>query len=171
MVIGGHTNTFLWSGDRPEIPDFPVPMGPYPTVVEGPSGKNTLVLQTNGYGRFLGDITVTFDLNGQVVSWSKGQPILLDKSVAKDPELQAQVDAYGRKLGQFMTKPIGRTEVELYGGRPACRLVECSMGSFIGDALVDQTGASIAISNSGSFKGSLHIGKDVLSSLSFEASF
>ena len=39
--------------------------------------KQVLVVQTNGYGRWLGDIEISFDEKGDVVSWSK-QPILLN---------------------------------------------------------------------------------------------
>jgi len=173
VIIGGHTNTFLWSGERPA--NYPDPVGDYPTVVESSrdgSSSKTLVLQTNGYGRFLGDITVTFDGQGRVVDWSKGQPVLLDASVAKDPELQATVDEFGREVKNFMKRPIGRTQVELFGGRPDCRLVECTLGSFISDALVDQTNASIAILNSGSFSGSLAMGEittgDIYSAMPYD---
>lgn len=110
--------------------------------------------------RFLGDLTVNFDRRGSVVSW-EGQPIYLDKSVPRDRSLLAKVDWYSQQVASFMGVPIGQTRVALYGGRPTCRLRECEMGSFLADALVNQTGAPIGIVNSGSFKASLSEGASI----------
>jgi 2',3'-cyclic-nucleotide 2'-phosphodiesterase (5'-nucleotidase family) len=78
IVVGGHTNTFLWHGSRPSYVRH-IPMGLYPTVVMGKSGDHALVVQTNGYGRYLGQLHVTFDEDGNAVKWN-GNPILLNNT-------------------------------------------------------------------------------------------
>jgi len=157
VVIGGHTNTFLWPGETPAHFKW-AKMGEYPTVVQGPAGGKTLVVQTNGYGRFLGDLTVGFDPeSGALVNW-EGRPIFLDSTIKRDQGLLKKVEWYSDQVAAFMSLPIGKAEVALYGGRPACRLRECQMGSFLADAMVNQTGAPIALVNSGSFKASLSKG-------------
>ena len=105
----------------------------------------------------MGDLTVNFDSRGSVLSW-KGEPIYLDNSIPQDSGLLTKVNWYSRQLTSFMGVPIGQSMVSLYGGRPACRLRECQMGSFLADAFVNQTGAPIGIVNSGAFKTSLSEG-------------
>ena len=68
-----------YSGDKPSTEDIE---GPYPTVVQGPSGKNVLVVQAYAWGKYMGFLNVTFDENFDVVGWS-GNPVLLDKSIAR----------------------------------------------------------------------------------------
>ena len=58
------------------------PKGPYPTVITNPSGSETLVVQDFTWGKYLGQLNVEFDGNGDVVSYT-GNPILLDSSVAE----------------------------------------------------------------------------------------
>ena len=49
------------------------------------------MVQAFAYGKYLGNLTVDFDDNGDLTSWS-GNPILLDNSVAKDPTVLRQVE-------------------------------------------------------------------------------
>ena len=46
-----------------------------------------LVLQTSGYGKYLGHINVDFDSRGEVRSFS-GDPIVLDQSRQEAPALR-----------------------------------------------------------------------------------
>ena len=51
------------------------------------------MVQAFAYGKYLGNLTVDFDDNGDLTSWS-GNPTLLDNSVAKDPTVQGQVEQW-----------------------------------------------------------------------------
>ena len=87
IVVGGHTNTFLWNGAKPRYIKHEI-MGQYPTVITHPnSGNRALVVQTNGYGRYLGQLKVNFDDSGRVESW-EGNPILLNSTYPMDETLQ-----------------------------------------------------------------------------------
>lgn len=78
LVVGGHSNTFLFSG--PSLPSNEVPEGEYPTVIKHPdSGEQTLVVQAFAYGKYLGKLDLIFDENGRVASY-QGAPIFLDSS-------------------------------------------------------------------------------------------
>eukprot|EP00058_Branchiostoma_floridae_P000188 XP_002585676.1 hypothetical protein BRAFLDRAFT_111560 [Branchiostoma floridae] len=81
VVVGGHTNTFLYTG---ALPSSEVSLGPYPLIVDSEVdlGRQVPVVQAYAYGKFLGHLRLTFDSNGDLVSWS-GNPILLDNSVPK----------------------------------------------------------------------------------------
>ena len=60
---------------------------------------------------------------------------------------------------------MGSTEAFIDGGRPKCRLEECSFGNFATDAMASEMGVNIAILNSGAIKGSFdplkHNGKNI----------
>ncbi|KAF1395791.1 5'-nucleotidase, partial [Spheniscus mendiculus] len=77
VVIGGHTNTFLYTGTPPSTEQ---PAGPYPFMVDSDDGRKVPVVQAYAYGKYLGYLNVTFDEKGNVVE-AVGNPILLDSSV------------------------------------------------------------------------------------------
>lgn len=52
-VIGGHSNTFLYTGDAPDAEKVD---GPYPTVVKQASGKEVPVVQAYAYTKYLGEL-------------------------------------------------------------------------------------------------------------------
>lgn len=81
IVIGGHTNTFLYSGKRP---DLEVPEGLYPTEVRQKNGRRAYVVQAYAYTKYLGNISIDFDGNGEVVN-IVGNPILVDSKIEQVP--------------------------------------------------------------------------------------
>lgn len=83
VVVGGHTNTFLWNGPQP---DLEVPEGPYPFVVTQKSGKKVPVVQAYAYTKYMGMLNVTFDDGGDLVEF-QGQPRLLNNSAPEDQDV------------------------------------------------------------------------------------
>ena len=67
------------TGEQPSTEEIE---GPYPTVVQGPSGKTVLIVQAYAWGKYMGILNVTFDENLDVQSWS-GSPLLLDANVTR----------------------------------------------------------------------------------------
>ncbi|KAG7224196.1 hypothetical protein INR49_019931 [Caranx melampygus] len=63
VVIGGHTNTFLYTGSPPSTE---VPEGPYPFMVKSNDGRNVPVVQAYAFGKYLGYLKVTFDKAGNI---------------------------------------------------------------------------------------------------------
>lgn len=55
LVIGGHDNTFLWNGEKPDTEE---PKGPYPIVVVQPSGKRVPVVQAYAFTKYLGKLSI-----------------------------------------------------------------------------------------------------------------
>lgn len=49
-----------------------------------------MVVQDFAYGKYLGNLSITFDTNGDISNWH-GNPILLDHTVSKDSEIVADV--------------------------------------------------------------------------------
>ncbi|HCI99876.1 MAG TPA: multifunctional 2',3'-cyclic-nucleotide 2'-phosphodiesterase/5'-nucleotidase/3'-nucleotidase, partial [Sulfitobacter sp.] len=63
VIVGGHTNTLLSNTDEKAE-------GAYPTMV-----KDTAIVQAYAYGKYLGELNVTFDDEGKIKEAS-GDPIL-----------------------------------------------------------------------------------------------
>lgn len=59
-VIGGHTNTFLYTGEQP---DFEKIDGPYPTIITQVSGKQVPVVQAYAYTKYLGELRLTVNVH------------------------------------------------------------------------------------------------------------
>ncbi|KAK7107283.1 snake venom 5'-nucleotidase-like [Littorina saxatilis] len=134
VVVGGHTNTFLYNGEAPSDED---PVGSYPVVIDRKDGTKALVVQDYAFGKYLGFLQVKFNDSGTVVSWS-GNPILLNDSVPKDPALQTELDEWRKGVDEITKQVLGRTFVFLQGLKEQCRQQECSMGNLITDAMVTQ---------------------------------
>lgn len=130
LVIGGHTNTFLWNGTSPDVEK---PEGPYPTLVKQKSGRLVPAVQAYAYTKYLGKLRIVFDSDGEIVT-SNGNPVLLDNSVPQEPEVLAIVERYRESMLQITGQVVGNTSVTLDGR--TCRLRECNMGNLIADAMV-----------------------------------
>ncbi|XP_076612058.1 5'-nucleotidase [Chaetodon auriga] len=132
VVIGGHTNTFLFTGPPPSSE---VPAGPYPFMVRAEDGRQVPVVQAYAFGKYLGYLKVTFDDAGNVVK-STGNPILLNSSIPQDPEVLAQVEEWKKNLANYSSQVVGKTLVFLNGTTEECRFRECNLGNLICDAMV-----------------------------------
>ncbi|KAM6912246.1 snake venom 5'-nucleotidase-like [Xenentodon cancila] len=132
VVIGGHTNTFLYSGNPPSTE---VPEGPYPFMVRSNDRRNVPVVQAYAYGKYLGYLKVTFDKAGNVVK-ALGNPILMDSSIPQDPDILAEVEKWKKDLAQYSSQYVGQTSVYLNGTFEECRFRECNLGNLICDAMI-----------------------------------
>ena len=153
IIVGGHTHTFLSNTDEDAE-------GPYPTVVNSPSGDPVLVVSDGSFGKYLGRLDVTFDENGVPTAW-EGEPILLDASVPEDPDLLAVAMEMNEPLEELRNTIIGSAAVDLDGDRNSCRFNECTMGNLIADAMIWGTaaqGTQIAIQNGGGIRASIPAG-------------
>ena len=59
-----------------------VSFGPYPVMIEQENGKKVPVVQAFKNGKYLGNLTLTFDQEGNLVN-ATGQPVLLDDRFQK----------------------------------------------------------------------------------------
>lgn len=50
--------------------------GPYPIVIDRNNGRKVLIVQASALTKYVGNLTVFYDENGDIVKWS-GQPIFL----------------------------------------------------------------------------------------------
>jgi 5'-nucleotidase len=153
VIVGGHSHTFLGSGEKDA--------GPYPTMVKSPDGVDVPVVQAGQYGKVLGELTVTWDDSGKVIK-AEGTPILLDASVKPDEAVLAKVAELGKPLEAMKAEVIGTTTEMIQGDRNVCRVQECSMGNLVADAQLDRVadqGVTISIANSGGLRASIDAGE------------
>lgn len=161
IVVGGHTNTFLYTGDPPSVEE---PQGPYPFVVTREDGSQALVVQDFAFGKYMGYLEVRFDDDGKVTGWG-GNPILLDSSVEEDTETLELLEPYAQEVKRRVRQTVGKTNVLLRGDRLTCRMRECNLGNFLADASLDffieqptEKGwnfVAIALWNSGGIRASI----------------
>ena len=162
MIIGGHSHTLLSNtAERAE--------GPYPTVENG-----VPIFQAYAYGKYLGEISVTFDDAGEVTAIS-GEPILLDASVAEDEAAVARMGELAQPLEELRSKVVAEASELIEGSREVCRAGECAMGYLVADAMLDRVkdqGIQIAIQNGGGLRASIDAGEvtmgEVLTVLPFQ---
>ncbi len=166
VIVGGHSHTLLSNTDEAAA-------GPYPTVVTGSDGSQTLIVADGSWARSLGRLDVTFDAEGKVTAY-EGEPILLDSSIAQDEAVQTRVKALAAPLEVLKSQVIGQASVNLDGERTTCRFAECTMGNLITDAMLWKTkgeGVQLAIVNGGGIRASIEAGEvtvgDVLTVLPF----
>ena len=162
VIVGGHSNSLL--SNSVEGAD-----GPYPTMV-----GSTAIVQAYAFGKFLGELNVTFDDAGNVTAGT-GEPIIIDAAVAKDPATEARIAEAAAPLEEIRNKVVAETTTEIIGVREECRARECAMGNLIADAMlarVKDQGIEIAIQNGGGIRSSIDAGEvtmgEVLTVLPFQ---
>jgi 5'-nucleotidase len=164
LIVGGHSHTFLYTGEP--VPGPATPAGPYPTIVERVDGKQVLVVQASCYCRYLGNITVSYDENGDCVDWS-GTPYFLDTETPQDETINQEMQPWKDEIDAVGTKVIGKTLVKL--DQTTCRYSECLLGNFVADAMVygyteqaeddsSWTYASLAVYNTGGLRTTIEKG-------------
>merc|ERR1712235_93038 len=108
VVVGGHSNTFLFTGS--DYPSIEKPVGPYPTIVKQPNGKQVPVIQAYAYSKYLGYLNLTFNNNGDLIKY-KGNPILLSQDKPQDPSVLRQIKPYKGEIKKFQQEVVGITNV------------------------------------------------------------
>ncbi|MGI3167037.1 bifunctional metallophosphatase/5'-nucleotidase [Pseudooceanicola sp. 200-1SW] len=162
VIVGGHSNTYLSNiADNAE--------GPYPTMI-----GETAIVSAYAYGKFLGELNVTFDDAGTLLS-AEGEPLIMDAAVAEDDATVARIAEAAAPLDEIRNMVVAETTEEIIGSRDVCRAMECAMGNLIADAMLERVadqGIQIAIENGGGIRASIDAGEvtmgEVLTVLPFQ---
>lgn len=162
VIVGGHTNTLLSNtNERAE--------GPYPTMV-----GETAIVQAYAYGKFLGELNVTFDDEGNITK-AEGEPLIMDAAVTEDQDTVDRIAEAAKPLEEIRNRVVADTAEAIDGERGNCRAQECSMGNLVADAMLDRVkdqGIDVAIANSGGLRASIDAGEvtmgEVLTVLPFQ---
>ena len=149
VIVGGHSNTLLSNTNERAA-------GAYPTMV-----GDTAIVQAYAYGKFLGELNVTFNDAGEIVE-AVGEPILIDGQVAEDADTKARIAEAAVPLEEIRTRVVAQSGASIEGDRSVCRVMECEMGNLVADAMLDRVadqGIQIAIANSGGIRASIDAGE------------
>ncbi len=162
VIVGGHTNTLLSNTQEGAVDVYPVMV------------NDTAIVQAYAYGKFLGELNVTFDDDGKITE-AKGEPILVDGQVAEDQPTKERVAELAQPLEEIRNRVVAATAAPIEGNRDVCRAMECEMGNLVADAMLDRVkdqGIVAAIANSGGLRASIDQGEvtmgEVLTVLPFQ---
>jgi len=157
VIVGGHSHTVISSifkegGDTE-----------YPLEVENADGDPVYIVQAGDRDRYLGRLNLRFDDDG-LVTRARGDLILLSKHIKPDPAVQALVDELAKPIEE-----LRNTVVALEDGtavvsnqlmtNKTCRAGECLIGDLLTDAMRDETGSDIAITNGGGIRADIDEGE------------
>ena len=178
LIISGHDHALL--GDPAAI-EAVAPgqsaqvKGPYPTVATAKDGNPVLVVSAYEWGRWLGQIKVSFDERGIAQTW-QSQPIFVrgcefangavdcrQQAAPEDLTAKAQVAVYREPVNSFAGVIVGQAGMFFDGSRePGIRTQEMPLGNLIADVLLASTAKSdsavAAIANGGGIRASLDQG-------------
>ena len=149
VIVGGHSNTLLSNtNDRAQ--------GAYPTMV-----GDTAIVQAYAYGKFLGELNVTFDDAGNITE-AMGEPIIIDGAVTEDAGAVARIAELAEPLEEIRNRVVAEASDAIEGNRDVCRAMECSGGNLVADAMLDRVadqGIVVAIANAGGIRASIDAGE------------
>lgn len=122
-------------------------------------------------------IILQINSTGSIVSFA-GQPILLDDSIPRDPEILDILEKYRPSVAAYQHNVIGKSLVFL---NSTCKFSECNLGNMLADSMVHAyvkryrgpmwTDASIAFLNSGGIRASGSAGNLTMSDMMTIAPF
>ena len=180
-IAGGGDNILANPGNQLVPGD--VIQGSYPTLVTDAEGKEVPVVTTAGEYRYVGQLIVDFDEEGNLVSIDLGGgPVVvagegaeeedgtpIAQTVMGDPTVQMEViDPVQSFVDSLENNIVATSEVDLNGERNSIRFRETNLGNLVADAFLSQANqvagdfglgpVGIAVVNSGGIRASISEG-------------
>ena len=142
------------------------------TFKNGEKVNDTLLVSTGEYLSNLGKVEIELDENNEVVNATASLITKEEASkVTPDAKVAAKIAEIDKAQGEVLSEVIGKNTIELDGERNSVRFGETNLGNLITDAMMDETGADLAITNGGGIRASIKVGDitkgDVVSVLPF----
>lgn len=129
IIVGGHSHSFLYSGENPPGPDRVVDN--YPIVEIQDNGHKVLIVQASAYTKYLGDITLYFNDAGIIQDYD-GKPIFMEHSIVPDAAIIEELKPWKEPIDRLGNKFIANVKYDL--SSRGCYSNECKMGNLITDA-------------------------------------
>ena len=152
IIIGAHSHT--------PVGNIPNANYPYPLVEQNGTKEPVLVVTDWEWGKYLGDLSVSFDRTGKLIAWA-GKPHALDANIKSNQEFADKLKAYAAPIEALRQKIIGKSLVALDGDRIKMRTSETSLGNLITDAMLAKTKGDrvqVALINSGGIRNGFPLG-------------
>ena len=134
VVIAGGGDDLLKNEGDTCMPDEEA-VGPYPIMVDNAVGTPVPVITAPGGYRCIGELNVTFNADGKVVT-AEGRSVGVGFDIEPDPDVQANVvEPLSAAVSLIDSEVIGTSEVPLEGRRPQIRVMATNEGNLMADAL------------------------------------
>ena len=144
VIIDGHSHTKL---------EKPIMIG------------DTMIVQAGEHGRFLDQVEIEL----QPASERTGRMEILNKSarlvsfedlldLEPDPEIVETIAAIDKLIDEVASVVVGESAIDLDGERETNRASETNLGDLTTDAMLEATGADVAITNGGGIRASIPAG-------------
>ncbi|MFE5322487.1 5'-nucleotidase C-terminal domain-containing protein [Paenibacillus sp. NPDC056579] len=129
------------------------------TVLEkGMNVGSVLIAQTGEYSKNIGKVELTLDgtkLKSKTASLTM-RPAA--NTIQADPAVLSIIDEVKKSQDTVLSQVVGSTSVKLIGEREVVRVGESNLGNLITDAMLDETGADVALTNGGGIRASIEAG-------------
>ena len=165
IIIGAHSHT--------PVGNIPNANHPYPLVEKNGTKEPVLVVTDWEWGKYLGDLSVSFDRAGKLIAWA-GKPHALDANIKPNQEFADKLKAYATPIAALRQKVIGKSLVALDGDRVKLRTSETALGNLIADAILAKTKidqVQVVLINAGGIRNGFPLGNitmgNVLEALPF----
>ena len=130
------------------------------TLLEkGMNVGSTLIAQAGEYFQHVGKLTLTFK-DGALVN-KKAEVLSYDDfaGVTPDAAVLETVKKVEEANRPYLERVVGNSEVLLEGTREKVRTGETNLGDLLADAMIDISGADVAITNGGGIRASIPAGQ------------
>jgi len=150
LIVDGHSHTVL---------------------EEGMMVGDTMIVQAGEYDKYVGIVDMVVE--GKEVKSITPSLVSAEEGVALEahPDVMAVISEVEEANALITEEIAGTTEIELIGERGQVRTGETNLGNLITDAMVDFTGADVALTNGGGIRESIGVGEitvgDVITVLPF----
>ena len=150
LIVDGHSHTVL---------------------PEGKKVGNTLIVQTGEYDKNLGIVNVSLGADNKItfapsLYTKENAATLIPDAVTSDSILKLKAS-----FDELTSQKVGVSPIKLEGEREKVRTSQTNMGDLITDAMLDLTGADVALTNGGGIRASIKPGnitkKDIINVLPF----
>jgi 5'-nucleotidase / UDP-sugar diphosphatase len=165
VIVGGHTHEALKQ----------------PVVENG-----TLIVQAGEWGKYLGRLDLAYrngnlnqinyrltpvNLKKKVVKDGKKERVFIETKIPRDPGAVSLLAPFRESGRAELGRVIGHVDGVLVGDRKIVRFKETNLANLINRAIMEKTGADVAVMNSGGIRDGIDAGdvtyRDVLTVLPF----
>jgi len=128
-------------------------------TIDDIENSGTLIVSAGEYLKNLGVVEIVFNEKNEIVSREASLITKEDAAnIEPDPAVQAVIDTIQLAQEEILAEEIGTTLVKLDGEREQVRAGETNLGNLITDAMLEETGADIALTNGGGIRASIDKG-------------
>ncbi len=129
------------------------------TVDNLPTEAGTLIVSAGEYTKNLGVVELVFNQDNELLEKIPSRITKEDAAeVTPDADIEWMISAIKTSQQEILSEVVGHTTVALDGEREQVRAGETNLGNLIADAMIDLTGADVALTNGGGIRASIEEG-------------